>query len=185
MGILGIYASSVLKVTNSYESIASVTVGAGGASTISFSSIPSTFKHLQLRGIARDTRAVTFNNIYLSMNGDAGSNYAYHMLAGDGSTASADAGTSGTILVASSSPGTSASASIFGTSVTDILDYTNTNKNKVTRTLTGLDLNGSGNIRLWSGLWINTAAITSLTLTPASGSNFVQYSSFALYGIKG
>ena len=75
-------------------------------------------------------------------------------------------------------------ASTFTAGVIDILDYANTNKYKTLRTLNGGDANGSGNIQIESGSWRNTAAITSITLTH-NGSGFTQYSSFALYGIKG
>ena len=68
----------------------------------------------------------------------------------------------------------------------DILDYTNTNKNTTTRALTGNETNGTAGqaILFSSGNWRNTAAITSILIYPSSG-NFSQYSSFALYGIKG
>ena len=75
---------------------------------------------------------------------------------------------------------------IFGANVLDILDYANTSKYTTARILGGIDINGSGgNIRLDSGVWMNTAAVTSLTISPTTANNFVQYSSFALYGIKG
>jgi hypothetical protein len=64
------------------------------------------------------------------------------------------------------------------------LDYTNTNKNKTARSLWGYDANGSGYVGLYSGLWRNTSAINRIDYVPASGT-FPQYSSFALYGIKG
>jgi hypothetical protein len=78
--------------------------------------------------------------------------------------------------------GTSAAASIFGAGIVDILDYANTNKYKTLRALAGVDFNGSGRVGLTSGLWQSTSAINAITL---EGSSFVQYSSFALYGIKG
>jgi hypothetical protein len=77
-----------------------------------------------------------------------------------------------------------ADTNIFGTAVFDLLDYTNTSKYKTTRSLTGHDKNGSGLIVLYSGLWLNTAAVTSITVLPNTG-NFNQYTSAALYGIKG
>jgi hypothetical protein len=76
-------------------------------------------------------------------------------------------------------------ANVFGTFIIDILDYANTSKYKTQRGLGGADLNGSGYISFNSGNWRNTNAITSISLTPLYGSQFAQYSSFALYGIKG
>jgi hypothetical protein len=74
---------------------------------------------------------------------------------------------------------------VFGAGVTDILDYTNTSKNTTVRALGGADANGSGSIDLTSAAWLNTNAVTSITLTTNNGSTFTAGSSFALYGIKG
>jgi len=182
----GLYAGGVPPVTNSYESIATVIVGAGGSSSIDFTSIPSTYKHLQIRAISRDNRSSSsFNNTLMRFNGDTGSNYAWHLLIGDGSSASADAAASQTENTTFVNTGPNLNANIFGAGIIDILDYGNTNKYKTSRILTGADSNGGGSIRLWSGLWMNTNAITSIKLFPSSSASFVQYSSFALYGIKG
>ena len=69
--------------------------------------------------------------------------------------------------------------------VTDILDYTDTNKLTTVRTLGGYDVNGAGQFGLFSNLWNNTAAVSTITLRIVGGTNFAQYSEFALYGIKG
>jgi len=164
---------------NSYESISTVTVGAGGQASIDFTSIPSTYKHLQIRGMATFTTAT--NAIILQNNSDTGSNYAWHQLYGTGSVAGASASTTTTFQNISVAPETTVTA-VF---VCDILDYGNTSKYKTSRSLSGYDKNGSGVIALRSGLWMNTNAITSLSLKYDSGGNFAQYSSFALYGIKG
>jgi hypothetical protein len=190
MPILGIIASqNYPRVTNSYESIATVTVGSGGQSTITFSSIPSTYKHLQLR-IAASTDRGTFalDNVFVTLNGDTGGNYSHHYLQGDGSSASAGATANATVVRSGSLP-SSAAANVFGVSIFDILDYKDTNKYKTTRSLSGFDLNGTvsgigGFVQLYSGNWRNTAAVNSITLNRQSGTNFIQYSHFALYGIR-
>jgi hypothetical protein len=187
--ILGVFASANQGQFISYpafESIATVTVGAGGASTIDFTSIPSTYQHLQIRGIGRNTRAgATEDRANIRFNSDTGSNYAFHGLYGNGSSALTDALSSRTsceyVFVFTAA---AAAANTFGAAVVDILDYANTNKNKTLRSLNGYDLNGSGSIYLTSGLWQNTAAITSISIIPANGT-FPQYTSYALYGIKG
>jgi hypothetical protein len=69
--------------------------------------------------------------------------------------------------------------------VMDILDYSNVYKFKTIRNLSGADFNGSGQIRLNSGLWMNTAGVTSISIYDANGGNLVQYSRLSLYGIKG
>ena len=176
---IGIYASQISGhlSTNNFSSIQTVTVGSGVVSTVTFSSIPSTYTHLQIRGIARD--AGGNNNGYIQFNGDTGSNYSYHYLVGNGSSASAGGAASATnSLVMQYNNG----SNMFGATILDILDYANTNKNKTVRSLNGWDQNGSGSIFMWSGLWMNTSAISSITLTEAG--NFAQYSSFALYGVR-
>jgi hypothetical protein len=169
---------------NSYESIATVTVGSGGAGTITFSSIPADYTHLQIRGISRNTGANSDNNSYFQFNSDSGNNYTIHYLQGNGSSASATgiANTSGSWF--NDTPGTSTGSNIFAASVIDILDYANTNKFKTHRSLTGYDANGSGKVSLYSGLWRSTSAITTILLVQ-NGGNFAQHSQFALYGIKG
>jgi len=170
----GLYGTGVPPVTNSYESIATVTVGSGGTSTISFSSIPSTYKHLQLRCLIKATGAV---NPLVRLNSDSGNNYYWHGLYGTGSAAGANNGGgygSDMILAYSDNQ--------WGGVISDILDYTNTNKNTTIRNLGGCDTNGGGQIALNSGFWNNTAAVNSISIT---GTTFQQYSSFALYGIKG
>jgi hypothetical protein len=172
VGLLG----GALPEVGDYESIATTTVGAGGTATVTFSSIPSTYKHLQIRLNAINTTA--FGDIYMQFNSDTGSNYKAHYLYGNGASALA-----GVLTQTSVYAGFISTGSNTGVGITDILDYTNTNKNTTSRTLMGADRNGSGDIALTSGLWLNTAAITSITLLPGTN-NFAQHSSFALYGIK-
>lgn len=181
--ILGIWASqnySRYSLPTSFESIATTTVGAGGTSSVTFSSIPSTYTHLQIRMMPLNSSGGAVDVTAQVGNGsvDTGTNYNWHYLAGFGSSAGAGAFTSTSNI----SVGNSFTSS--GGSVVDILDYANTNKNKTVRTLTGYDSNSAGQITFYSGLWRSTSAINIITLTPGSG-NFSQYSHFALYGIKG
>jgi len=175
-------------VATSYESIATVTVGSGGSSTISFTSIPSTYKHLQIRGIARNTSGSGFNKMNIRFNSDSGSVYTGHTLYGNGTSASALAAISQTYgwALRTSIPTSAITASVFGGFICDILDYASTSKQKTLRTLAGADANGSGDVELCSALWFPStiAAITTIDITDESA-NFAQYSSFALYGIKG
>jgi hypothetical protein len=187
MPILGIIASSITAnaVPNSYESIATVTVGSGGAANVEFTSIPATYTHLQIRLIARSLENNSgLDTPFLRFNSDTGSNYAVHRLNGSGSAAGAQAQSSISRISAGFVPLLNDLASVFGVIIYDVLDYTNTNKYKTVRILTGADLNGSGYVGFQSGLWQNTNAITTITMLP-SGGNWAQYSQFALYGIKG
>ena len=187
--ILGIYSSSASPnaFANSYKSIATVTVGSGGTSTVTFSSIPSTYTHLQVRYIAGATGGGTTASVYTWYNNDTTlGNSPSHYLQGNGSSAtvgSRTGGSFGNIQIPSAITGTSGLANSFGSGVIDILDYTNTNKYKTTRALAGNDQNGSGVINLMSGVFTtNTNAITRIDL--GADGNFAQYSSFALYGVK-
>ena len=170
-----------------FDSIATVTVGAGGASSVTFSSIPQTYSHLQLRIIGRTNRGSSLDNLIINFNGDTGSNYYSRRLEGDGSSAYSDGYGLSNTPVGFLVPTSADTASVFTGGVMDILDYTSTIKNKTTRALRGIDLNGSGYITLGSVLWMPTTpvAISSLNLFSQNGANISQYSSFALYGIKG
>ena len=170
-----------------FESIATVTVGAGGSTTISFSSIPSTYKHLQIRCIAKNTytAAAGNDNLTIQFNSDTASNYSRHALYGTGSSALAFGLTNTTFAGAGIEPRSNAAeANVFGGSIIDILDYADTNKYKTVRSLSGSDRNGAGDIYLVSGNWRSTSAVTSITMG-TDLNPFAQYSSFALYGIKG
>ena len=188
MPILGIMASQISghlwAPEGAYDSLATVTVGATSVASITFAGIPTGYKHLQIRGILRNTSANTGDDsVLLTVNSDTGANYATHRLTGNGSAAGAQSYTSGTAIVPYFNANGNSGASIFGAYIWDVLDYANTSKNKTIRLLGGVDFNGSGTVGLISGAWFNTAAINSLTFTSGSG-NFVQYSSFALFGVK-
>jgi hypothetical protein len=159
-----------------YQSIASETVGVGGTGTVTFSSIASTFKHLQIR--IHDMPSAD-HNITMRFNSDTAANYSYHNLSGNGSTAASNASAPDTLMYL---PGTSGGTGYPLVVVCDILDYADTNKFKTVRALGGNDNNSTqGVIAFRSNNWRSTSAVTTITL---SGS-FAQYSSFALYGIKG
>lgn len=186
--ILGIFASQGRVAANSYESIATVTVGAGGSSSISFSSIPSTFKHLQLRAIHRITTSATGSRrCILQINGDTtASNYRNHWLYGNGASATSE--TDGTNPIIAYSTDAANIANTFATTIIDILDYSSSDKRKTIRSFNGQDVNGTGGlVGIYSMANYNSiSAITSLTFRPNTGAdNLAQYSHFALYGIKG
>jgi len=174
--------SSVLSIptpvsTLSYDSIASAS-GTGSSGTITFTSIPQTYTHLQLRvygGVA--TTATSSSNLQFN-NDSTAANYATHFLYGNGASAAAGGGVATPYGIYVN--GISSAPSV---TIIDILDYTNTNKNKVSRSLNAYEANGSGVVNLLSGLWLSTVAITRLDIV--AGQNWGTYSKFALYGIKG
>lgn len=165
-----------------------VTIGSAGASSITFSNIPSTYTHLQIRAIVRGTATGTTSvGTLLQFNGSTtGGTYGWHYLEGNGSTVAAgsNVGSGVTSLDICEAPRAGTTASVFAGFVIDILDYANTNKYKTTRSLAGYDTNGGGKVDYFSGLWQSTNAITSIALV-CGESNFAQYSQFALYAVKG
>lgn len=176
--IAALMGGASAAVATDYESIQTYTVGAGGQATVTFSSIPSTYSHLQIRALVKPATTSTW--LLTRFNGSSASKYAYHELLGSGAAASAaGAGTQNTMISMDNM-----SNANFGAAVIDVLDYSNTNKYKTLRSLAGQDNNGSGYIGLYSGFyWNDTTAISQIDLTMSSG-NLAQYSSFALYGIK-
>lgn len=166
--------------------IATQTVGAGGASSVVFSSIPSTFTHLQLRVFGRTGAGYESDGFNVRFNNDGGNNYACHFLQGDSVNASSSSATvQSTLYIAGRLPGSTVTASIFGSTILDILDYTNTNKNKVVRSIAGFDPNNTSavvRVAMMSGVWLNTSAISQMEVLANSG-GFAQYSRFDLYGI--
>lgn len=193
--ILGIYASQIsghlyAGPFGAYDAIASVTVGSSGVSSVSFNGIPTGYKHLQIRVFAQETRATYgIADIGMTFNSDTAANYSVHGFYGDGSSVAPanNVNTQSSITFGEGTIGTTTGGT-FGIAIIDILDYANTSKYKTTRTLTGVDINGTlagygGRVGIWSGNWRNTDAVSSITINAAQ-SPFTQYSSFAIYGVK-
>ena len=173
----------------SFESIATAT-GTGSNASITFSSIPSTYKHLQVRILARNTSAAVGENLpEFDVNGDTTvAKYAYHQAYGNGATVTAG-GVTGALPRYGYVVRDLTDANVMGVTILDVLDYASTTKNKTFRMLTGSDRNGAGQISLFSGLFIDTSAISSLTFYAAAlaipTTYFTSATTFALYGIKG
>jgi hypothetical protein len=161
----------------SYESIQTATSSA--SSSITFTSIPSTYKNLQIRSAVVQSSG---NPIRIRVNSDTGSNYAFHRLDGAGGSGVSAGGTASTtgVQIQSVYGGSSTYATVF---IVDIIDYQSTTKNKTLRILDGWDANGSGVIEMVSGLWMDTSAITSITIEAVGAGTFTGLTS--LYGIKG
>lgn len=177
---LGILASSG-GAPAFYELIETQILGSN-ASSVTFTSIPGTYKHLQLRYVAQTNS----NQSVLRgrFNSDTtSSNYSRHYLYGDGSSVGTSASANnGWLDFGPLEVGTN----LFTAGVVDVLDYANTSKNKTIRALAGRAGTSNRNIALSSGGWFSTSAITSLTLSEAFfGQNLLAGSRFSLYGIKG
>lgn len=180
--------SSFTATPPSYESIATFAIGAGGSSVITFNSIPQNYSHLQIRAFVKSGRA-TYGNDSMAMSfNSVATGYWWQQMTGEGSGASAT-GNPGAGGLLGSWIGAAGSTSTFAPVVIDILDYSDTNKNKTYKSLSGIDINGTvagigGTLGMFSGCWFNVSAITRIDFAANSGTNFSQYSHFALYGIK-
>ena len=181
LGIFSAAGAGGVAFASDYELIETSIVSGSSTASVVFSSLgtySSTYKHLQIRGTAKTNQGAIFDLIKVQLNGDTGNNYARHALLGNGSTVSSS-GISSTGFVNFAAQGNS-TANVFGGFVFDILDAYSTTKNKTTRALAGVT-----EIRLSSGLWMNTASLTSVTLSPEFGSLLIEGSRFSIYGVKG
>jgi hypothetical protein len=165
-------------MANTFELIASSTVGSGGAANIEFTSIPSTFTDLVLMASTRGTNAQVGNDINMSLNGSTTS-FTYRYLFGDGSSASSASGTSGYIATGN---GNGSTASTFGTLTIYIPNYAGSTNKSSSIDSVGENNATAGYGMLMANLWSNTSAITSIRITGIS--NFAQYSTAYLYGVK-
>jgi hypothetical protein len=159
---------------SSYESIATLNFSTP-TYIAQFNSIPSTYKHLQIRYRVGDDGA---GAMLMQLNNNTTFAYAWHYLRGDGGLTSAS-NNSSTTYIRSGELGTSKSNPTVG--IIDILDYASTTKAKTIRYINGYDNNGSGLVQLGSGLWTQTNAINAITLQFGD----VNPATVALYGIKG
>ena len=172
-----------------FESIATVT-GNGTSTSITFTSIPGTYKHLQLRISAKTEDTAGRNqSAYVIFNSDGGNNYNWHRMTSDGGSTYATSGapdvhlTTGQFIY----DNYSGYANKFGSAIVDIIDYADTSKYKTLKSFSGNHDNGvvSSIIGISSGTWRSTSAITSMTFTNSGANYWSTGTTFALYGIKG
>jgi hypothetical protein len=171
-------------VAGDYELIQSYILGSA-TSSINFASLAdyaSTYKHLQLRIVARGTNGAAGIVLKMRFNGDTATNYTSHGLQGDGSSVTSFGDPNIDNLLATAMPAAGATANSFSGMVIDILDSYSTTKNKTMRSLSGST--AFNRILLTSGVYLNTASMTSIDLF-AAGDNIATGSRFSLYGIKG
>ena len=161
---------------------------ASAATSITFNNLnqyATQYKHLQIRFTARSTNTDTnWWSIMTEINGDTGSNYAFHRLVGNGSVVTSE-GSSSTSLPRNSYLLTSFSTNGFNGGVMDILDPYSTVKNTVLRTFSGVTGPSRTFVELNSVFWNNPASMTSIKFfIQSGGANFQAGSRFSLYGIR-
>lgn len=188
-GQFALVAATAPTLTGSFDALATYTVPSGGVSSITFAGLPTggQYQHLQIRALIKSSRSAPNDYMKMQFNGDTtSSNYRSHAIDGDGTGVYAENSTNE--LALGYLPGNS-SASMFGVGVIDILDYANISKYKTIKSLGGFNQNASPGAYNWiglaSGLWMNTSPVTSITFISGTSSNFVEFSQFSLYGVKG
>jgi chitodextrinase len=176
-------ASNSVTPGTAFESIASVTLGSA-TNTITFSGISGSYTHLQLHYNLRASKAVNDNGVFITFNGDTGSNYNTSYVQGATSSVSTGGSANASYLY-TACVGANASGNYRSAGVMEIPDYSNTNKNKSAFLMTTIPINTSNaNFLVTAGAWRNTSAITSITFTSEPTSNFITDSSIELYGIR-
>lgn len=174
------FTAGIPPILGKFYHMGTVEVGAGGASSIEFTGIPAIYKHLQIRLLGKAAGGTTWYNCDIRFNSDAGSNYSYHALQGDGASPSTQGYTNTPSIY---TPMVAAGNKVYpGAGIIDILEYSNTSKYKTIKSLTGTEQNGSGRIILASGSWRSLSAISSISIL--QNNIFTEYSVASLYGVK-
>jgi len=176
-----VFRSLVGGPKGGYDALATIKVPSAGATEVVFSNIPSGYKHLQIRLIARQTSfGSSIDNCVMQCNGVTSGIYSSHFMRGNGSTATATGYANLTNWSMAFWAPQSGSGSL-GAAIIDILDYASTTKTKTFRGFSGADISGSGELTLASGLFNSTDPITSIRLF---GATFNGNTEFALYGVR-
>jgi len=169
---------------NTFTKIASVTVGAGGAASIDFSSIPQTYTDLCIKISARTARATPQDSFRVTLNATNAS-YSYVRLYNDGSASpGSDIDSGNSYLTTGYTNGNTGTANTFGSTEIYFTNYTSSANKSVYSD--GISENNATTAYagLVSALWANSAAITSIKIEGATGATILQYSTATLYGIK-
>jgi len=171
-------------MANTFELIASSTVGSGGAADITFSSIASTWTDLVLEYSVRSSRSSDFDAVFLRINGDTGSNHSYRFLRGGGASADSGSNAAASFIYSGQIPAATTTSNTFENGAIYIPNYAGSTYKSMSVDAVGENNSASAYAMLTAGLWSSTSAITSLKLYPENGPLFVQYSTAYLYGVK-
>jgi hypothetical protein len=159
-----------------YEPIATNTVGTA-TTTVTFSSIPQTYTDIVVASSIQVSGNV---NVFMTFNSDTGANYSFTLLQGDGTSASSSRATSQNRIQLDSVAFPPFSGSSFAPGLVHLNNYSNSTTYKTALIRAN---NAAAGVSLFSGLWRNTAAITTVTFV-AGAVNFAVGTTFTLYGIK-
>jgi hypothetical protein len=185
------YLGAAISAAGSYDLLESEVLSTSSTSIVfnNLNVYASDYKHLQIRAVTRDTRAISgANNVIMHFNGEtSGSNYfqLQYLKGADGATASGTEGVT-SYIIPYTQPSANDTTNAFASAVIDLLDPFNSNKYTTSRSLRGVNLDAaySTQVGLSSGIWMNTAALTEVSFAPIVGS-FAPYSRISIYGVKG
>jgi hypothetical protein len=168
-------------MADTFVKIASVTVGSGGATTMNFTSIPSSYTDLCLKISARVDSGLTYSNAVVSFNGST-TGYSNIRLNGNGSTTSGSTITGAPYLYVGEVNGNTSTSNTFGNLEVYIPNYTSSNNKSASSD--GVTENNATQAfaMLHANLWANSAAITSISIGQTH-TTFLEYSTATLYGI--
>ena len=172
-------------MATTYEAIATVTVGSGGAANIDFTSIPATYTDLLIKSSLRSDQAVDYNYAYMRINGVTTSLYSYKGVYADSNTTGSYGSASALYFEGNLTVGANSTASTFSNGEVYFPNYTSsTNKSFSADAVT--EKNASTNVGLYlsAGLFTTSSAITSILIFASGSLKFAQYSTATLYGIK-
>ena len=177
-----------LPPLSAFDSIATINCTDNTTTLISFTSIPQTYTHLQLRGYLQ-VYGGSQGGANIRFNNDSAANYAHHQFGGgayDGTTR-ASGYTSQNQFNFDRFEGSTTAVNVFSPMIVDVYNYSSTTINKTAKQKAGIADNGLGyeQVYISTGHWRNTSAITRLDFFINGSTALSQYSSFALYGIKG
>jgi hypothetical protein len=165
----------------SMTAIATVTVGAGGASSIDFTSIPATYNDLIVYLSSRQSPSSNQDTTWLNAINGSTSSFTDRVIRGDGSSGSSFV-PSETPLYIGQSPCATATAGTFANHLIYFPNYISSN-NKAIFVDTVQENNATtAYLGFTTGLWANTSVISSLSFTPNTGT-FVQYTTATLFGL--
>jgi hypothetical protein len=167
---------------NTFELIASSTVGLLGAADITFSSIPNTYTDLCVKLSIRTNRAAGNDALYISVNGSTNLNNRIIEAVGSGTPDSYP--TSGASLKPAAVNAATSTSSTFGSAEFYFPSYAGSANKSFSVDSATENNSSSAIIVLSANIWNSTSAITSLSFTSGFGTGFLQYSTAYLYGVK-
>jgi hypothetical protein len=169
-------------MATTFTKIDSVTVGAGGAASVTFSAIPQTYTDLVIKASVRTSRAFTNDALSIKLNNNT-TGYSSKDATYDNGGAVSYTDLFG-VGYAINTEGNSNTANTFSNQEVYIPNYAGSN-NKSFSSESVVENNGTdARVEMMASLWANTSAVTSITIDVYTGNTLLQYSTFTLYGIK-